>query len=94
MRSNLAGAKATLGESRLENLDGPDLHVIANPQRTAHGPIFRDDECDRARVLGSSKVLVYHRDLPTSVESPYLSLASGETLDLVTRRPVLETPTR
>jgi cyanophycinase len=49
---------------------------------------------DRARVLGSSKVLVYHRDLPTSVESPYLSLASGETLDLAARRPVSDPSTR
>ena len=47
---------------------------------------------DRARVLGKSKVLVYDRNLPTSVESPYLSLASGETLDLSTRRPVSEAP--
>ena len=48
----------------------------------------------RARVLGNSKLLVYHRGLPTSVDAPFLSLSSGETLDLANRRAVSETPAR
>ena len=49
---------------------------------------------DRGRVLGNSKVLVYHRDLPTSVDTPFLSLSSGETLDLASRRAVSEEAVR
>jgi cyanophycinase len=46
---------------------------------------------DRARVIGASKVVVTdHAYTPGADGKHYFFLNSGDTLDLVTRRPVVE----
>jgi cyanophycinase len=45
-------------------------------------------EGDRARVIGESSVLVYDHNLPADAEPRYLTISSGQVLDLATRRPV------